>query len=165
MSNESIITNEEYVEGNVDTTTETATSASPETHESTASKPEPDSGAPSGEPQKDADFSGEKKAGRNFFRFRSNDSGFSRDQWILSRINDEQLMEYLTLEQKRLEFLQKAKEAKEKRILTAFQLTISLAAIVAIIFLLKDNPTILVNILYIIGIIAAFWIWKNPYGK
>ena len=74
-------------------------------------------------------------------------------------------MDYLKLEQQRLEFLQQAKEVKEKRLLIAFQLTISLAAIVAIVYLLKDNPTILISILYIVGIIAALNIWKNPRSK
>ena len=74
-------------------------------------------------------------------------------------------MDYLKLEQERLEFLQQAKEVKEKRLLTAFQLTISLTAIVAVTYLLKDNPTILISILYIVGIVAALNIWKNPRDK
>ena len=74
-------------------------------------------------------------------------------------------MEYLKLEQKRFEQLQEAKERKEKRLFTAFKLSVSLAAIVAVIYLLKDVPTILVNILYIAGILSAFWFWKNPKDK
>ncbi len=74
-------------------------------------------------------------------------------------------MEYLALEQRRLEFLQQAKETKQKRLLTAFQLLISLAAIVAVTYLLQDNPTILISILYIVGIVAALNIWKNPHDK
>lgn len=102
---------------------------------------------------------------RHFFHSRSRDNSYSREQMILSRIKDEDLMDYLKLEQERLEFLQQAKEVKEKRLLTAFQLTISLAAIVAVTYLLKDNPTILISILYIVGIIAALNIWKNPRDK
>ena len=60
---------------------------------------------------------------------------------------------------------QQARDIKEKRIMKGFELTISLAAIVAVIYLLKDNPTILVNILYITGILVAFWFWKNPRDK
>lgn len=111
------------------------------------------------------DFDDEERPKRSFFRFRSNDDEETRDKLILSRIKDEDLMEYLALEQRRLEFLQQSKELKEKRILTAFQLLISLAAIVAITYLLKDNPTILISILYIVGIIAALNIWKNPHKK
>lgn len=90
---------------------------------------------------------------------------FSRDQWILSHIKDEDLMEYLRLEQHRMEFLQQAKEKREKRIFTLVQLLLSLAAVIAVTYLLKDNPTILLSILYIVGIIGAFWIMKNPKDK
>ena len=90
---------------------------------------------------------------------------FSRDQWILSHIKDEDLMEYLRLEQHRMELLQQAKEKREKRIFTLVQLLLSLAAVIAVTYLLKDNPTILLSILYIDGIIGAFWIMKNPKDK
>lgn len=90
---------------------------------------------------------------------------FSRDQWILSHIKDEDLMEYLRLEQHRTELLQQAKEKREKRIFTLIQLLLSLAAVIAVTYLLKDNPTILLSILYIVGIIGAFWIMKNPKDK
>ena len=90
---------------------------------------------------------------------------FSRDQWILSHIKDEDLMEYLRLEQHRMELLQQAKEKREKRIFTLVQLLFSLAAVIAVTYLLKDNPTILLSILYIVGIIGAFWIMKNPKDK
>ena len=90
---------------------------------------------------------------------------FSRDQWILSHIKDEDLMEYLRLEQHRMELLQQAKEKREKRIFTLVQLLLSLAAVIAVTYLLKDNPTILLSILYIVGIIGAFWIMKNPKDK
>lgn len=89
-------------------------------------------------------------------------SEFSREEWILTHIGDENLMEYLRMEQKKEEDVRKAKEARQKRILSAFQLTISLAAVIVVMFLLKENPTVMVNILYIIAIIAALWIWKNP---
>ncbi|MDY5774910.1 MAG: hypothetical protein SPK14_03665, partial [Lachnospiraceae bacterium] len=113
----------------------------------------------------DIDCDEEEKPRRHFFRSRARDVENTRDKLILSRIKDEDLMDYLKLEQQRLEFLQQAKEVKEKRLLIAFQLTISLAAIVAIVYLLKDNPTILISILYIVGIIAALNIWKNPRSK
>lgn len=90
---------------------------------------------------------------------------FSRDQWILSHIKDEDLMEYLRLEQQRLEFLQNVKEKREQRIYTLIQLLLSLAAVIAVTYLLKDNPTILLSILYIVGIIGAFWIMKHPKDK
>ena len=90
---------------------------------------------------------------------------FSRDQWILSHIKDEDLMEYLRLEQHRMVLLQQAKEKREKRIFTLVQLLLSLAAVIAVTYLLKDNPTILLSILYIVGIIGAFWIMKNPKDK
>ncbi len=113
----------------------------------------------------DFHFADEERPKRSFFRFRPVDEEESRDKLILSRIKDEDLMEYLALEQRRLEFLQQAKETKQKRLLTAFQLLISLAAIVAVTYLLQDNPTILISILYIVGIVAALNIWKNPHDK
>ncbi len=87
---------------------------------------------------------------------------FSREQWILTHIGDENLMEYLRMEQKKEEDVRKAKEARQKRFLSAFQLTVSLAAVIIVMFLLRENPTVMVNILYIIAIIVALWIWKNP---
>lgn len=117
------------------------------------------------DPDDDFDFDEEERPKKRFFHLRSANDEESRDKMILSRIKDEDLMEYLALEQRRLEFLQQAKEAKEKRILIAFQLLISLAAIVGITYLLQDNPTILISILYIVGIVAALNVWKNPHDK
>lgn len=111
------------------------------------------------------DFADEETAPKRRFHFKKDDKEFFRDKWILSRISDEQLMNYLTLEQRRNELQQQARESKEKRIFRAFQLTAALASIVAVIYLLRDNPTILVNILYIAGILTAFWFWKNPRDK
>lgn len=104
----------------------------------------------------------ERHSQKRFWRFRTKNDEESRDQLILSRIRDEELMEYLALEQRRLEFLQRAKEEKEKRIMDAFQLVAVLAATVALTYLLRDNPTILISILYVAGIVAAIKVWKNP---
>lgn len=117
------------------------------------------------DPDDDFDFDEDERPKKRFFRHRRANDEESRDKLILSRIKDEDLMDYLALEQRRLEFLQQAKEAKEKRILIAFQLLISLAAIVGITYLLQDNPTILISILYIVGIVAALNVWKNPHDK
>ena len=86
----------------------------------------------------------------------------NRDEMILSRISDEDLMEYLRLEQQRLEVLQHAKDVREKRIWIAFQVAISLLSVVLIVYFLKDNPVILVTILYTIGILVALRISKRP---
>ena len=58
---------------------------------------------------------------REFFsNFRSKRKiEMNRDEQILSRISDEDLMEYLRMEQKRMELLQQAKEVREKRFWTA----------------------------------------------
>lgn len=114
-------------------------------------------------PKKDPDK--EKRQISDFFHFRKNIEGFTREDWILSRIPAEDLMEYLTMEQKRNEMLQKAKEVKEKRIFTTIQIALSMAAIVGVVALLKDNPTVLVNILYITGIVIALWIWRGKQDK
>ena len=115
-------------------------------------------------PEPEDDFLNEDIPEKKRFHFKRDDKEFFRDKWILSRISAETLMEYLKLEQRRSE-LQEAKNIKEKRILKAFEMTLGLVAIVAVIYLLRDNPSILVNILYIAGILAAFWVWKNPKDK
>lgn len=108
----------------------------------------------------------EEKKQRSFFHFHSRRKAeLSRDELILSRISDEDLMEYLRLEQHRQELLQKSKEVREKRIWSAFLLAISLLAVVLVIYFLKDNPTILVSILYTIGILVALYIWNRPKDK
>ena len=106
------------------------------------------------------------RAFRNFFHFRSKrKTELSRDELILSRISDDDLMEYLRLEQQRLELMQRFRDIREKRIATAFQLTIFLLAIVLIVYFLKDNPTILVSMLYTVGILLALYIWNRPKDK
>ena len=89
-----------------------------------------------------------------------------RDEIILSRIPDKDLMEYLKLEQKRLESQQHAREIREKRIWIAFQMTIALIAAVFVIYFLKDSPAILISILYTAGLLIAFNIWnKHKDGR
>ena len=105
---------------------------------------------------------------REFFsNFRSKRKiEMNRDEQILSRISDEDLMEYLRMEQKRMELLQQAKEVREKRFWTTFQLAIRLLSVILVIYFLKDNPVILVTILYTLGILAALRIWsKAQNGK
>jgi len=75
-------------------------------------------------------------------------------------------MEYLKLEQKRLESQQHAREIREKRIWIAFQMTIALIAAVLVIYFLKDSPAILISILYTAGLLIAFNIWnKHKDGR
>ena len=89
-----------------------------------------------------------------------------RDEIILSRIPDKDLMEYLKLEQTRLESQQHAREIREKRIWIAFQMTIALIAAVLVIYFLKDSPAILISILYTAGLLIAFNIWnKHKDGR
>lgn len=96
---------------------------------------------------------------------RSGEKKFSREEVILSKIRPEDMLEYLTLEQRRLECLQKARQSRNEKLLKVLQLAAILAVIVAVVALLKDNPVVLVNILYMLGIVAAIWIWKNPGKK
>ena len=105
---------------------------------------------------------------REFFsNFRSKRKiEMNRDEQILSRISDDDLMEYLRMEQKRMELLQQAKEVREKRFWTTFQLFICLLSVILVIYFLKDNPVILVTILYTIGILTALRIWsKSQNGR
>lgn len=105
---------------------------------------------------------------REFFsNFRSKRKiEMNRDEQILSRISDEYLMEYLRMEQKRMELLQQAKEVREKRFWTTLQLAICLLSVILVIYFLKDNPVILVTILYTVGILTALRLWsKSQNGK
>lgn len=104
---------------------------------------------------------------REFFsNFRSKRKiEMNRDEQILSRISDDDLMEYLHMEQKRMELLQQAKETREKRFWTTFQLLICLLSVVLVIYFLKDNPVILVTILYTFGILAALRIWSKSQNR
>ena len=124
--------------------------------------PEPAKKAQDPEPADNAGADPEKKKrGPRFFDYFTREGKYIREQAVLSRIDDEHLMDYLLLEQKRYENEQKFRDERGKRILSAFQLAVSLAAIVAVIGFLKDVPTVLVNILYIIGIVAAIWLWRT----
>ena len=124
--------------------------------------PEPEKKAQDPEPADNAGADPEKKKrGPRFFDYFTREGKYIREQAVLSRIDDEHLMDYLLLEQKRYENEQKFRDERGKRILSAFQLAVSLAAIVAVIGFLKDEPTVLVNILYIIGIVAAIWLWRT----
>lgn len=116
----------------------------------------------------------EKSRSKNEHPFREFFSNFrskrkiemNRDEQILSRISDEDLMEYLRMEQKRMELLQQAKEVREKRFWTTLQLAICLLSVILVIYFLKDNPVILVTILYTVGILTALRIWsKFQNGK
>ena len=105
---------------------------------------------------------------REFFsNFRSKRKiEMNRDEQILSRISDEDLMEYLRMEQKRMELLQQAKEVREKRFWTTLQLAICLLSVILVIYFLKDNPGILVTIRYTVGILTALRLWsKSQNGK
>ena len=105
---------------------------------------------------------------REFFsNFRSKRKiEMNRDEQILSRISDEDLMEYLRMEQKRMDLLQQAKEVREKRFWTTLQLAICLLSVILVIYFLKDNPVILVTILYTVGILTALRLWsKSQNGK
>ena len=100
---------------------------------------------------------------KSLFHFRTKkEASFSRDEWILSNIRQEDIMDYLRLEHKKLEIMQQGKETRGKRIVKAFELTVSLAAVTAVTYFLKDNPIILITTLYTVGIIAVLWLWKHP---
>ena len=81
---------------------------------------------------------------------------FSREEWILTHLEGHDLLEYLKMENEKEKAALRAKETRQERILSAFQLTVSLAAAVGIIYVLSADPTILVNVLYIAG-----WLWKR----
>ncbi|MGN1166891.1 MAG: hypothetical protein ACI4S2_10760 [Lachnospiraceae bacterium] len=101
------------------------------------------------------------KSVMEYFQF-GPDEDFTRDDYILARVRDEDLMEYLRMEQERERERRAAKEIRERRIFRTLQLMAILIAVAVIVGFLKDSPMVLVNILYIFGILLAVWIWKNP---
>lgn len=88
---------------------------------------------------------------------------FSPSEQVAGSITEEHITEYLegTREERLLAF----KERREKRFLTALEILAALTAVVLIVWFLKDNPAILVNILYLIGGLGIFFIWKHPHDK
>lgn len=111
------------------------------------------------------EFDEDEMPSKRFLRAHKEEMHFMRDKWILSRINDEDLMEYLRMEQARNDQMTQVKESRNKRIYHTLLLTLILASVVAVVFLLKDNPTILINILYIVGLLVGFWLWKSNKDK
>lgn len=101
------------------------------------------------------------KSVMEYFQF-GPDEDFSRDDYILARVRDEDLMEYLRMDQERERERRAAKELRERRFFRTFQLLVILITVAVIVGFLKDSPLVLVNILYIFGILLAVWIWKNP---
>lgn len=87
---------------------------------------------------------------------------FSPAEEISFKITEDHITEYL--EGSREARMQRFKEEREKRLLTAFELAAALASVVLVVYFLKDNPAILVNILYIIGALAGLWLWKKPHN-
>lgn len=88
---------------------------------------------------------------------------FSPSEQVAANITEEHITEYLegTREERLLAF----KERREKRFLTALEILAALTAVVLIVWFLKDNPAILVNILYLIGGLGIFFIWKRPHDR
>lgn len=93
----------------------------------------------------------------------SHSSAFSPADELTAKITEEHITEYL--EGSREARLQHFKEEREKRLLTAFELTAALVSVVLVVYFLKDNPAILVNILYLAGALTGLWIWKRPHGN
>ena len=141
-------------------TTQTVQPQAPKAKINLDSKPETD---PFDEAEKERDSSGffARFSGKIANIHSRREAKLVRDEIILSRIPDKDLMEYLKLEQKRLDSQQHAREIREKRIWIAFQMTITLIAAVLIIYFLKDSPAILISILYTAGLLVAFNIWNK----
>ena len=110
-------------------------------------------------------FTGEKKSFHHHIFHTAKELNYLREKYILEKIPDDQLLEYLKLEEKRHELQVQERNIREKRIMNAFMLTVILAAIVAVVYSLHENPTVLISILYIGGILAGIHVWnkKNKY--
>ena len=168
MSENTMKEAEETVVTTVETTVKTVEPKNAES-ESTGAEPEVKSTERVHETEDEPEpvvFADEEPSKKRFFRFnKQEEEHFSRDKWILSRISSEDLMVYLRLEQSRMDKLQMAIERKWKRINTTIRLVASLAAGVVAIYFLKDEPTILVNIMYICRILGGAWIWNSRKDK
>ncbi|MGN1267403.1 MAG: hypothetical protein ACI4UH_05640, partial [Dorea sp.] len=127
MAEEKVMTEEPVVEEKVDIKTE----ETPETDKENSTM--------------NFEYNEDDIPARRLFSSHKEDMNFLRDKWILSRIKDDDLMEYLRLEQKRNDQLQESREVRNKRIMFAFTLTVSLIAAVVAIYFLKDNPVLLTN--------------------
>ena len=90
-------------------------------------------------------FTGEKKSSHHHIFHTAKELNYLREKYILEKIPDDQLLEYLKLEEKRHEL----------------QVTVILAAIVAVVYSLHENPTVLISILYIGGILAGIHVWNK----
>lgn len=106
-------------------------------------------------------FTGEKKSSRRRVFHTAKELNYLREKYILEKIPDDQLLEYLKLEEKRHELQVQERNIREKRIMNAFMLTVILAAIVAVVYSLHENPTVLISILYIGGILAGVHVWNK----
>lgn len=106
-------------------------------------------------------FTGEKKSSHRRVFHTAKELNYLREKYILEKIPDDQLLEYLKLEEKRHELQVQERNIREKRIMNAFMLAAILIAIVAVVYLLHENPTVLISILYIGGILAGVHIWNK----
>lgn len=88
---------------------------------------------------------------------------FSPSEQIAGKITEEHITEYL--EASREERTQQYRERREKRLIAALELFAILGTILATVNFLRNDPAILVNILYIIGALGAFFLWKHPRDK
>lgn len=106
-------------------------------------------------------FTGEKKSSHRRVFHTAKELNYLREKYILEKIPDDQLLEYLKLDEKRHELQVQERNIREKRIMNAFMLTVILAAIVAVVYSLHENPTVLISILYIGGILAGVHVWNK----
>ena len=106
-------------------------------------------------------FTGEKKSSHHRIFHTAKELNYLREKYILEKIPNDQLLEYLKLEEKRHELQVQERNIREKRIMNAFMLTVILAAIVAVVYSLHENPTVLISILYIGGILAGVHVWNK----
>lgn len=103
-----------------------------------------------------------KRPIKEYYSFGDSDYEFSREDYIITRLRDEDLMEYLRMQEKKEEKQREAKEARNAKIYFLIMFAIAAIAVVLIVWFLRDNPAVLVNILYIAGILLVMWCWKHP---
>lgn len=145
---------------------EPVSAAQPAASEAHADKG-PMSDAKKAEPAVDVDDGADAKANsKKIYRIGHDDSfgqyeELSREDYILMRLPDEDLLEYLEMMEQRADKERLYKEKWQSRLFFLVQLAVITAGIVLVVWFLRDNPVVLVSILYTGGLLFAAYLWKH----
>lgn len=86
---------------------------------------------------------------------------FSKEEYILTHLPDEDLMEYLRMTDRQEEKRREDRAVRNTRIFSLLQTALIAAAVVAVVWFMRDDPVVLTNVLYISGILLVLWFLKK----